>query len=343
MAGLGQVVNARIVYWGVSGAGKTTNLERIHHKLRPDHRGELERMATPEDPGVHYEMMPIELGKISGVRTRLQIVALPGGADQAATRKQLSDQIDGVVFVIDARRERLSENLAALEELRATLAAYGRSLEEVPVVLQYNHRDQADDLAVEELHRKIGLRAAAFEAIAPRGIGVLESLTTISKRVVRNRREAAGLTLPPGAATQPPSPSPIGAGETTDGLGFEATEPRADHEATLPEAERTQPDEQTIPEETTPPAEARNDSVAQAIDAAARRAERVFDDHWDAATGGFDERTSTAGGLELKLVSAGAPERVSDHCLRLPLRVVDQDGREGELVVTLELGGLLPS
>lgn len=337
-AGLGHVVNARIVYWGVSGAGKTTNLERIHHKLRPDHRGELERIATPEDPGVHYEMMPIELGEISGVRTRLQIVALPGGVDHAGTRKQLVDQVDGVVFVIDARRERLSENLAALDELRSVLRAYGRELDEVPIVLQYNHRDQADDLAVEELHRKIGLRAAAFEAIAPRGVGVLESLTTISKRVVRNRREAAGLTLPPAGVTQPPPPQPVPTGASVGA----APRPGVDHETTVPEEEHTQPEERTLPENEPGAAGGAgpNDSVAQAIDAAARRAERVFDASWGESTGGFDLRTGTGGRLDLRLVSSGSPVLEGERRLRLPLRVVDQEGREGELVLTLDLGSI---
>ena len=34
-------VNARIVYWGAAGAGKTANLHAAYSKLRPDHRGEL--------------------------------------------------------------------------------------------------------------------------------------------------------------------------------------------------------------------------------------------------------------------------------------------------------------
>jgi signal recognition particle receptor subunit beta len=350
--GLGQVVNARIVYWGVSGGGKTANLEYIHGKLRPDHRGDLQRVATPEDPGVHYEVMAIELGEISKVRTRLQILALPGGVDHAATRKQLLDQVDGVVFVIDSRRDRLSENLAALDELRRVLGEYGRLLEEVPVVLQYNHRDQTDDLAVEELHRKIGLRAAAFEAIAPRGVGVLESLTTISKRVVRNRREAAGLTVPPATATQPPGPAPIQRPGADGRFGPDSRLPAADRDSTIPGEEKTQPaeektqpaEEKTQPEERALPEEpapsAPDPSATPSVDAAARRAERVFDEHWDGATGGFEARTAPGEALDLRLVSAEAPVVESERQLRLALRVVDQEGREGELVLTLDLGHL---
>jgi signal recognition particle receptor subunit beta len=183
-------VNARIVYWGVEGAGKRTNLRVIHAKLRPDHRGELRELPTRLDPTVYYAMLPIELGEVGGVRTRIQVLTAPAGPEQAPTRQQLLDRVDGVVFVADARRERLSENLACFEELRVALAAYGRSPEQVPMVIQYNKSDLSDPYALEELHRKLALRGvAAFEAVARDGTAVLQTLTTISKRVIRQRRE----------------------------------------------------------------------------------------------------------------------------------------------------------
>jgi hypothetical protein len=138
------------------------------------------------------------------VRTRIQVLTTPAGAEQAPTRKQLLDRVDGVVFVADARRERLSENLASFEELRSVLSAYGRSPEQVPLVLQYNKRDLSDPYALEELHRKLGLRGvAAFEAVAREGSAVLQTLTTISKRVIRHRREQAERE-----AGEPDAPSP---------------------------------------------------------------------------------------------------------------------------------------
>ncbi|HXV37263.1 MAG TPA: ADP-ribosylation factor-like protein, partial [Myxococcota bacterium] len=111
-----KAVNARILYWGIDGAGKTTNLHSVRRKLRADHRGEIERETTRIDPTVSYETLAIELGEIGGLRTRIQMTAVPGGAEQAPTRKQLLDQVDGVVFVIDSRRERIQENAASLVE-----------------------------------------------------------------------------------------------------------------------------------------------------------------------------------------------------------------------------------
>jgi signal recognition particle receptor subunit beta len=185
-------VNARVVYWGVEGSGKRANLNTVFAKLRADHRGELRSEPTPLDPSVAYQVLPIELGEIAGVRTRIEMVAAPGGTEQAPTRKQLLDQVDGLVLVIDSQGEKLDENVESFKELRQTLASYGRSLEEVPLVVQYNKRDLADPYAVEELHRKLDLRGAAvFEAVATEGTGVLETLSTISKRVIRSLRDQA--------------------------------------------------------------------------------------------------------------------------------------------------------
>lgn len=200
-------LHARIVYWGPEASGKTTNLELIHRKLRSDHRGDLRSMPTRIDPSVSYEILPIELGQVSGVFTRIEIVAVPSGPDQAPTRKQLLDRVDGIVLVMDARRDRVDDNLRSFEELSAALEAYGRSIDEIPCVVQYNKRDLADPFAVEELHRKLGVDGlTAFEAVANMGTGVLQSLTTVSKLVVRALRDPS-----PTPATQAPETEPTAA------------------------------------------------------------------------------------------------------------------------------------
>ncbi|MCZ6463270.1 MAG: GTPase domain-containing protein, partial [Proteobacteria bacterium] len=213
----GGVVEARIVYWGIEGSGKSTNLGTIHAKLRSESRGELRRVPTRLDPTAHYEVLPIELGEVKGVKTRLQVIAVPGAPEHAPTRKQLLDQVDGVVLVVDARRECIDQNVESFDELRQSLAAYGRSIEAVPVVVQYNKRDLADPYALEELYRKLDVPGAAvFEAVATEGGGVLRTLTTISKRVVRLLREQgpqwekpAPQPVPESAVAQEPAAAPV--------------------------------------------------------------------------------------------------------------------------------------
>jgi signal recognition particle receptor subunit beta len=202
-------VNARIVYWGVEGSGKSTCIRVIAEKLRSDHRGQLRAMPTGLDPTIAYEVLPIELGQVGGQQTRIQIVAVPGAAEHAPTRKQLLDQVDGVVFVIDAQRERIEENLASFAELRDSLAAYGRSLSDVPLVFQYNKRDLSDAFALEELHRKLDTRGvAAFESVATEGRAVLQALTTASKAVIRQLRFQEPAAAQPPEVSEPPAPLP---------------------------------------------------------------------------------------------------------------------------------------
>lgn len=346
-------VNARIVYWGIEGAGKESNLRSIHGKLRPDHRGRLEAVPTSLDPTVCSYRLPIELGEIAGVRTRIQIVAVPGGPEQAPTRKQLLDRVDGVVFVVDARRERIDDNVAAFEELRTALAAYGRSLEDVPLVVQYNHQDQSDPFVLEELHRKLDVHgAAAFEAKASEGTGVLPTLTTISKRVVRQLREneSAAPTRDPVPVPVPLRHEPAGPARehpaSRDAVTARATGP-AEHRSASPEpivtAEPLVIDdlEQAALESDVEGMDERDDAVA--------RAQGLLDASWSELSDDLDldadldhvplGPTALADGWHV--VSAGTPEIIGAATLQIPLVVADAVGSELRFRLTVSLDPLL--
>ena len=66
-------VNTCILYWGIRGAGKRSCLEQVASKLRPDHRGEKQEVPTRSERGETYPVLPIELGKVGGVRTRIDV------------------------------------------------------------------------------------------------------------------------------------------------------------------------------------------------------------------------------------------------------------------------------
>ena len=139
-------IRGKIVYYGAAGAGTSSNLLFIQRKLKREHRGELKRLAT-RDGVTTYETLPVELGAVRGFKTSIQISSVPGAAQAATLRRQILEGVDGIVFVADLRPERHAATTAALEELRKHLASYGRELENVPLVVQYNHRDQADENA----------------------------------------------------------------------------------------------------------------------------------------------------------------------------------------------------
>jgi signal recognition particle receptor subunit beta len=291
-------VRARIVYWGVEGAGKTTNLRAAFAKLRPDHRGELREVRSRLDPATSYEVLPISLGEIAGIRTQIEMVAVPSGTEQGPTRKQLLDQVDGVVFVIDASRGRVQENLASFEELREALAAYGRSPADLPLVIQYNKRDIADAYALDDLHRKLDLPGApVFEAVATEGTGVLQALSTISKRVIRSLRGQSLPLKPGGPAAGAAAPS--AAERMEEAILAEAVQPEA------------------------PPA--------------ARDAQTLLDRSWPGPDAALVEPRGAQLGGSLSIVSLGEATRVGERGVRLPIVVADGEGGTSTLVLTLSL------
>jgi signal recognition particle receptor subunit beta len=357
-------VNARVVYWGVEGGGKRANLNTVFAKLRADHRGDLRSEPTSLDPSVAYQVLPIELGEIAGVRTRIEMVAAPGGPEQAPTRKQLLDQVDGLVLVLDSQGEKVDENVKSFQELRQTLASYGRRLEDVPLVVQYNKRDLADAYAVEELHRRLDLSGAAvFEAVASEGTGVLETLSTISKRVIRSLRDQADEpkavgepevgAQPVAAAGEPEAIAQRGEAERSQILSPPGSP--SPHEAPPPPPEVAPPEAGELEPkpleelEITTPTERMEGAILEEeehpessqIAAAAHRAETLLDAPVPGALDEIGKPTAVRLGPDVSIVSVGEALRVGDRSVRLPLVLGDAEGRSTTLVLTIQLDPLL--
>lgn len=313
----GAEVNARIVYWGVQGAGKRSSLANVGTKLRPDHRGTMREVPTRFDPSVTYTVLPIELGEIAGLRTRIEMVAVPGEPEHAPTRKQLLDQVDGIVFVADSQPERIEENVASFEELRKALADYARPLEDVPLVIQYNKRDLADPYAIEELHRRLAAgNAAAFEAVATEGTGLLQTLSTISKKVIRELREQS-------LGTRGAPPAPKAAPDAEPAL----RPTRVEAPAFAP-AERIE--EAILAEDSHPELEAIEAEVGSAGD--------LLDDQpWHHAPDELDVAPGARIGADLSIVSVGEATRADERSVRVPIVLGDGEGETSTLLLTIRL------
>jgi signal recognition particle receptor subunit beta len=341
----GAEVKARIVFWGIEGSGKSTNLQVIHSKLRPDNRGELRKLPTRLDPTVSYETLPIELGQVGGVRTRIQIIALPGAPEHAPTRKQLLDRVDGIVFVVDTQPDRTQENLSSLEELREALSSYGYALEDVPLVVQYNKRDKSDPFALEELHRKLSMRSvAAFEAVATSGTGVLQTLTTISKRVIRHLRERdpGERNLEAGEEATPSEPEPQQP-EVSPPAGASQILETVVSTPALPEAPLDEGIDQTAaidPATLYDP----DDPDGAAIDATTAAAEALFEPSFRQVTlemessGGSGQEPNAPAPLgRIHLESVGEAIQTGSRTLKIPVVLRDDAGRSLALSLSVEL------
>ncbi|MGH2531052.1 MAG: GTP-binding protein [Thermomicrobiales bacterium] len=180
-------IQGKIVYFGPGLGGKTTNLLYVYRRLPDERRGELVSLATDEGRTIFFDLMPLDLGTVLGYRIRFRLYTVAGQEHYERARGAILSGADGVVFVADAQRSRLDDNLTSLRELSNLIAAQGKRLEEMPLVLQYNKMDLPTALPVDVLDQHLNPgRAARFEAVAVRGAGVFDTLRAICKLTAAN-------------------------------------------------------------------------------------------------------------------------------------------------------------
>ncbi len=178
-------INCKIVYYGPGLCGKTTNLQYIYAKTNPEAKGKMISLATETERTLFFDFLPLSLGEIRGFKTRFHLYTVPGQVFYDASRKLILKGVDGVVFVADSQIERMEANLESVENLRVNLGEQGYQLERVPYVVQYNKRDLPNIATVDELHRLINPRTAPeFQAVAPTGLGVFDTLKAVAKLVL---------------------------------------------------------------------------------------------------------------------------------------------------------------
>ena len=207
-------IDAKIVYYGPAISGKTTNLQFIHGHMKPDQRGKMVSLATNEDRTLFFDFLPIELESVRGFKTRFHLYTVPGQVYYGATRRAVLTGADGVVFVADSHADRMEDNLTSLKDLEDNLRYYGKKIETVPLIIQYNKRDLPNVLPVEELNQKINrMNCPFFETVAVMGKGVFESLTMTCRLVLKaieNGVESRRTVTGPEKGVSPPPALPKG-------------------------------------------------------------------------------------------------------------------------------------
>ena len=179
-------IDIKIVYYGPALCGKTTNLQSVHLNLNPQQRGELISLATKDDRTLFFDFLPIQLDNIKGFKTRFHIYTVPGQVFYTLTRKAVLTGVDGVIFVADSQDGKMKENIESLNDLKDNLKYYNKTLDSIPLVFQYNKRDLASLVSVEEMNVQLNsFHAPFFEASAVSGTGVMETLTMCCKMVLK--------------------------------------------------------------------------------------------------------------------------------------------------------------
>ena len=208
-------LTAKVVYYGPGLCGKTTNLQWIHEKLPIKNKGKMLSLATETDRTLFFDFLPIEIGTIRGMRTRIQLYTVPGQVFYNATRRMVLKGADAVCFIADSQEAMLDANLESYENMRQNLEANEIDPDEIPVVLQYNKRDLPNALPIEILNERMNpLNAPFYEAVAVKGVGVEDTLKAVTKLVFKSLSVKYGDGAPspsaPGRAPGPPRATPPG-------------------------------------------------------------------------------------------------------------------------------------
>ena len=180
-----RVIEAKIVYYGPGRCGKTTNLEYIYKAGKKYTTGDMVSIDTKGDRTLFFDFLPIGIGKIKGCDVKVQLYTVPGQAKYSSTRKLVLKNVDSVVFVADSLEVRRKANFLSLKDLQQNLAEQNMSIFKIPLVLQYNKRDLAEQglpiMPVELMQKDLNskLKAPTFEASAVKGAGVGETLKKI--------------------------------------------------------------------------------------------------------------------------------------------------------------------
>ena len=181
-------VRFKVVYHGIAMSGKTTNIEQLAKLNGLD----ILSFDTKEERTLVFDFITKKMD-MEGFTLSFSIYTIPGQDIYKDIRRMVMRGVDAVVFVVDSSERRLSENKEFVRVLERDLRMYGKTLEDTPVVVQYNKRDLPDALPLEVLQSEVSIPEKKFvEAVAIEGEGVEETFDLIVEELLEKFRKMVG-------------------------------------------------------------------------------------------------------------------------------------------------------
>src|SRR6267154_6114091 len=98
-------------------------------------------LETRDDRTLFFDMLPLTFKAEKEISIRIKLFTVPGQVLHQSTRRLVLQGADGIAFIADSQLTETEHNAASFLDLRENLKALGRSMKDVPLVIQFNKRD----------------------------------------------------------------------------------------------------------------------------------------------------------------------------------------------------------
>lgn len=146
----------KILYWGSAASGKTTAVDTLYRlteerKMDVKPTGNLVKIAMASGSTLYFDRGVFQHTKKDSIYFHVYTVA--GQTRFSPLRKKIFLGTDGVIFVVDAQRDRWDSNVEALKELKAV--AGDDIIKRIPLIVMQNKMDLDDVITTKEIEQTL--------------------------------------------------------------------------------------------------------------------------------------------------------------------------------------------
>lgn len=155
-------VFVKLLYWGCANSGKTTAVDTLYRitkelaKSEVEPTGNLTKIAMASGSTLYFDRGIFQSKAQNKIFYHVYTVA--GQNRFSPLRKRIFVRTDGIIFVFDAQRSRLEDNIESLKELKNV--AEGKLISYYPLLVMVNKQDLPNAMRkpeVEQILKQEGL------------------------------------------------------------------------------------------------------------------------------------------------------------------------------------------
>ncbi|NBO37861.1 gliding-motility protein MglA [bacterium] len=180
-------IHLKILVIGAQGCGKTTNLQSLYKQTAGDLATRLFDLHGMSARSSFFDFLPLTLGKHQNHDVRAHLYTLPHHTLLPTMNFSLLAGADGAVFIVDSRLSRLPASEENFRRLRELVRVAHKNMNDFPIVIQFNHRDDPQAVPMDALRLAFHLEnSPTVEAVAVQDIGTVESLDALADLILNH-------------------------------------------------------------------------------------------------------------------------------------------------------------